>query len=110
AVLLDDREGFAVALPVPDRSKAAEAWRALFEGARLRAERALGRPVTHAVVVAAPGADHAARERLAEAAAAAGLAVLRVAVPGELPQSDRPVLAAAILADDLAPRPPAEFA
>src|SRR5262249_15814485 len=49
AVALDDREGFALDLPVPAAAAAAEDWRSFFEGARLRAERALGRPVTHAV-------------------------------------------------------------
>ncbi len=105
AVVLEDREGFALTLSVPAPSAAAERWQALFEGARLRAERALARPVTHAVIAVDPSLDAAARARLQQAAAAAGLAVLRLAARDALPHEARPALAAAMLAEDLQPRP-----
>ncbi len=106
ALILDDRQGFEQALPVPATEAGAAAWQELLEGARMRAERALARPVTHAVVVlaAAPDADMAA-ERLRQAAEGASLEVLRFAGRGELPADPTPALAAAILAEDLAPRP-----
>src|SRR5579863_3755471 len=50
AVVLSDREGFALDLRVPAPAAPAEAWQVLFEGARLRAERVLAQPVTHAVL------------------------------------------------------------
>ena len=80
------------------------AWQELLEGARIRAERALARPVTHAVIIlsAAPDADGAVRLR--HAAERAGLEVLRLAKRGELSVGPTPALAAAILAEDLAPR------
>jgi hypothetical protein len=61
--------------------------------------------VTHAVVVlaAAPDADDV--RRLRQAAEGAGLEVLQLAGRGELPADPTPALAAAILAEDLAPRP-----
>jgi Ethanolamine utilization protein EutJ (predicted chaperonin) len=72
---------------------------------KARAEQALARPVTHAVI-AADGADAAAIER---AAASAGLAVLRVLSRAEAAARvrgvDAPaaaVLGAAVLAEDLA--------
>ena len=65
AVILADREGFERDLPVPALDGCAEAGESLFEGARLRAERALARPVTHAVVVlAAAGRCRRCVERL----------------------------------------------
>ena len=105
AVMLDDRAGFEQALPVPAIVAQTTEWQGLFEGARLRAERALARPVTHAVVVLAvtPNADIA--ERLRQTAERAGLEVLRLVGRGELPAGATPALAAAILAEDLAPRP-----
>jgi hypothetical protein len=105
AVVLDDREGFALNLPVPAPSAAMEKWQELFEGARLRAERALAQPVTHAVIAVAASCGAAARERLQRAAQAAGLAVLRLVERQELPQGVMPALAAAVLAEDLMPRP-----
>src|SRR5215469_10080124 len=77
ALMLDDRTGFEQALPVPAIVAPTTEWQSLFEGARLRAERALARPVTHAVVLLAvtPNAD--AAERLRQAAERAGLEVLR---------------------------------
>jgi len=105
ALILDDRAGFEQALPVPAIVAPTAEWQGLFEGARIRAERALARPVTHAVVVlaATPHADDA--RRLQRAAAGAGLALLQLAGRGELPDGPAPALAAAILAEDLAPRP-----
>jgi len=105
ALMLDDRAGFERALPVPANVAPTTEWQSLFEGARLRAERALARPVTHAVVVLAvmPGAD--AAERLRRAAERAGLKALRLFGRGELPAGATPALAASILAEELAPRP-----
>jgi hypothetical protein len=103
AVVLEDREGFALDLTVPAPSAPAEDWQLLFEGARLRAERALAQPVTHAVVAVAS----ASGPTLSEAcAAAAGLTLLRI-VAREALGAGPAALAAAILAEDLAPRPEA---
>ena len=99
AVRLEDREGFVLDLPVPPADAPAGDWRTFFEGARLRAERALGRPVTHAVVATA--AANAAR--LAGAAEAAGITLLHVVAPEGSGQP--PIFAAAVMAEDLAPRP-----
>ena len=99
AVRLEDREGFALELPVPPADAPAGDWRSFFEAARLRAERALGRPVTHAVVATA--AANAAR--LAGAAEAAGITLLHVM--GREGRGQPPVFAAAVMAEDLAPRP-----
>ena len=98
AVLLDDRDGFEVDLTVPSSTAALPEWQALFERVRLRAERALARPVTHAVVVAAASGS----ECLQPAATAAQLTLLRIASPNEI-AGGSPVLAAAILAEDLPP-------
>jgi len=101
AVLLTDREGFSVDLAVPDAHDPAARWQTLFEGARLRAERTLGRPVTHAVVAVDQSPAPAWVDTLTEAAAAAGIDLIRVVVPST---GEAPALAAAILAEDLAPR------
>jgi hypothetical protein len=106
AVVLADRDGFALDLAVPPRGAPEAQWQNLFEGARLRAERALAQPVTHAVVVAA-SPDAALDARLEMAAAAAGLSLLRVVGTADIAGHDAPVLGAAILAEDLAPRPAA---
>jgi hypothetical protein len=105
ALVLGDREGFERTLPVPSSAAETAAWQELFEAARTRAERALVRPVTHAVIVVAatPNADLAGRWRVA--AEQAGLQVLRFAARTELPAHSTSALAAAILAEDLAPRP-----
>jgi len=100
AVRLEDREGFALELPVPPADAPAGDWRTFFEAARLRAERALGRPVTHAVVMATAAANAA---RLAGAAESAGISLLHVMAPEGRGQP--PVFAAAVMAEDLAPRP-----
>ncbi len=106
ALILDDRAGFEQALPIPSIAAEAAAWQELLEGARIRAERALARPVTHAVVVlAAPPPDANAAWRLRQAAEYAGLEILRLVGCSELPSGSAPALAAAILAEDLAPRP-----
>ena len=104
AVVLPDREGFALDLAVPSPNAPTEDWEHLFEGARLRAERALAQPVTHAVlaITAAPDATFAAR--LATAGATAGLTLLRIIARATGTAAEAPSLAAAILAEDLAPR------
>jgi len=100
AAVLIDRGGFEVDLTVPPAAAAMPEWQALMERARLRAERSLARPVTHAVVVA----DGSATEPLQAAAAEAQLALLRIVPPDELAGTEPRVLAAAVLAEDLAPR------
>ena len=105
AALLSDREGFALDLTVPSLAGPAENWQNLFEGARLRAERMLAQPVTHAVVVLASAPDAAFAMLLATAGAAAGLTLLHLVARDEIGAAEAPALAAAILAEDLAPRP-----
>ena len=100
AVVLSDREGFEVDLTVPSATAAVPEWQALLERVRLRAERALARPVTHAVVVA----NGAAAKHIQAAAVAVQLVLLRVITPDQTAGGNKPVLAAAILAEDLAPR------
>jgi hypothetical protein len=106
AVILADGDGFERALPVPVPGAARAEWRDLFEGARLRAERALSRPVTHAVVAVAAPPDPAGKVALLAAAEEAGLAVLHIAATHEVGAA--PALAAAILAEEMAPRPATE--
>ena len=105
ALMLDDRAGFEQALPIPAILAPTAEWQGLFEGTRVRAERALARPVTHAVAVLAVTPDADAAKRLRQAAERAGLEVLRIVGRGELSAGPAPALAAAILAEDLAPRP-----
>ena len=105
ATVLADREGFALDLPVPSPTAPAAEWQRLFEGARLRAERALGQPVTHAILATASAPDAALAERLHAASTAAGLTLLRLIGYRELSGKEAPALTAAILAEDLAPRP-----
>ena len=104
AVVLTDREGFERALPVPAAAAATAEWRELFEAAKVRAERALARPVTHAVVVLAEAPEANIAERLHEAAGEAGIEVLRVVAAPELAAGSDPASAAATLAEDLRPR------
>jgi hypothetical protein len=104
ALVLADREGFEQVLPVPDDGASAAEWRGVFEAARMRAERALARPVTHAVLIAGT-AEGEIVDRLRQAAEQAGLAILRVVARTELPAGSTPAFAAAVLAEDLAPRP-----
>ena len=103
--MLRDREGFERDLPTPPLNDPPDAWQNLFEGARLRAERALARPVTHAVLAVPSNLQPEAVERLTGAAQAAGLDVLRVIGSDDIPPGEAPALAAAVLAEDLAPRP-----
>ena len=109
AVVLADREGFERDLPVPSLAAAAELWQALFEGARIRAERNLARPVTHAVLAVAKEPDEMALVRLKEAAAMGGLELLAVLKRDcfSLAVVGRPSLAAAMVAEDTAPAPKA---
>ena len=105
AVVLGDREGLERALPVPAGAAAQAQWQELLEAAKVRAERALARPVTHAVVVLAEVAEAGIAARLYDAASEAGLELLRVLTKSELPAGSNPALAAAMLAEELAPRP-----
>ena len=105
AVLLADREGFERALAVPDAEAAPAEWQELFELMRARAERALSRPVTHAVIVVDVETDAELSKKLREAGEAAELNVLRVLRRVELSAGATAVLAAAVLAEELAPRP-----
>lgn len=104
AVVLADRDGFEQRLAVPRFDGAATQWRELFEGGRLRAERALARPVTHAVVVLRVLPDPAPSS-LVTGAEQAGLTILRLAAVTDFSASSAPALDAAILAEDLGPRP-----
>jgi hypothetical protein len=108
AVILADRDGFAIDLPVPGPDGSVDDWRRLFEGVRLRAERALAQPVTHAVF-ALIGIDPAVIERVGESADAAGLWPLDFMAcdPAETGRQSR-ACDAAILAEELVPRPTAE--
>jgi hypothetical protein len=105
ALVLADREGFERLVPAPSMTSGAAAWGEAFEAARIRAERALARPVTHAVVVLPRPLDGYVAGALEEGAERAGLTVLRVAIAAELPSGAGPALAAAGLAEDLVPRP-----
>ena len=105
AVILADREGFEHPLPVPTSAAPMEEWQEVLEGARIRAERALARPVTHAVIALGRTPGPGVAGGLRKAAALAGLEILRVVEKGELPVGSTPALAVAILAEDLAPRP-----
>jgi len=105
AVTLADREGFERVIPVPEMTAGKPEWQALLEAARTRAERALARPVTHAVIALGQTPDADMANRLRDAAEAAGLTVLRLAAAAELPAASAPALAAAMLAEDLAPPP-----
>jgi hypothetical protein len=106
AVTLADREGFEHALPVPGPDAPLAAWQALFEGAKLRAERALARPVTHAVLVFAASLDPALAAELLRASEAAGIELLRIVTAADLAAGGAPAEAAALLAEDMAPPPP----
>jgi hypothetical protein len=105
AVVLQDREDFPLELPVPAPAGSADDWHRLFEGARLRAERALAQPTTHAVVALASDAATADLATLHRGAEAAGLTVLDVMAAGNGASGQPEACAAAIRAEDLAPRP-----
>jgi len=104
AEILVDRAGFELSLRVPPGDASVAEWQALFEGARLRAERALGRPVTHAVIVVASAAAKTSAKNIASAAEQAGLVLLRRAARSDLAPGTAPALTAAAMAEDLAPR------
>jgi hypothetical protein len=107
AAILTDREGFALDLAIPGLEASTDDWQRLFEGARLRAERALAQPATHVVVALAVPAIPAIVERLVHATEGAGLMLLDVMV-ADSPDPGQPrACAAAIRAEDLAPRPSA---
>jgi len=92
-----------------------DAARDLLLALRARAERALARPVTHAVIVAPPPLSDAERDAVATAAADAGYTVLRIVEPdaaiakaGSVVGAGSPsaaAIGAAILAEEDAPRP-----
>jgi hypothetical protein len=105
AAILPDREGFERVLLAPSAAGSAIEWHELLEAARLRAERALARPVTHAVVVLAAADDAAVVARIVAAAEQAGLALLRITDMAALPAGAAPALAAAALAEELMPWP-----
>ena len=105
ALTLTDREGFERALPVPGPEAPLTEWQALFEGARLRAERTLARPVTHAVLVFAAVLDPSLAAELLRASEAAGIELLRLVTTAELEAGTSRAEAAAIIAEDMAPRP-----
>jgi hypothetical protein len=69
---------------------------------RGRAERALGRPVTHAVIVVGEAPDGPGRDLLSEAALASGLVVTRVLLTAEAAAlgGGSPLHGAAIAAED----------
>jgi len=104
AVTLTDREGFERALPIPAPDAPLADWQALFEGAKLRAERALARPVTHAVLAFPAALDPALAAELIRASEAAGIVLLRLVTSAELSPGEPPAEAAAVLAEDMAPR------
>ena len=103
ALVLADREGSEMILPVPERTAAINEWLELLQAARARAERALARPVSHAVIVLS-GTGGEVENAVRSAAKEAGIEVLRLLTRAELPDGSAPVLAAAMLAEDLAPR------
>jgi hypothetical protein len=104
ALILVDRDGFERPLSVPSLTAGKEDWQELFAGARIRAERALARPVTHAVIVVAAKPPENLGV-LHEAAEQAGLEIMRLVVTAELAAGSSPALTAAMLAEDLAPLP-----
>lgn len=108
AVMLSDSDGSEIIIPVPAPGAGIAQWQELFDRARRRAERALTRPVTHAVIVLPPASGDAAAANIATAAEQAGLGVLRLAAASDLAAEMAPALAAAMLAEDLALRPDSE--
>jgi actin-like ATPase involved in cell morphogenesis len=118
AELLPAREGDPPLATAAARDGAVwrgDATRDLLLALRARAERALARPVTHAVIVAPSPLSDAERDAIAAAAAEAGYTVLRIVEPeaavakaGSAASSGSPsaaVLGAAILAEEDMPRP-----
>jgi hypothetical protein len=107
ALVLSDREGFERDLPVPGAEAPVEAWQTLFEGVRLRAERALARPVTHAVLALAAEPERAFGIRLHQAAMTAGVELLDIVAIAALGSDETAAEATAVRAEGLAPRPEA---
>jgi hypothetical protein len=105
AALLQDREGLELDLTIPSAGATVQDWELLFEGVRLRAERALAQPVTHAVAVLAARPEAATAALLMTAMDTAGLSLLRFMARDEIAGGEAPASAAAIMAEDLAPRP-----
>src|SRR5271169_6341047 len=66
ALVLSDREGYVRALPVPAIAAPTGEWQLLLEGARIRAERVLARPITHVVIVLAATPDGGSTRHLLE--------------------------------------------
>jgi siroheme synthase (precorrin-2 oxidase/ferrochelatase) len=95
-------------LKIPPCNAPVEEWQVLFEVARLRAERALARPVTHAVIVVAAITNKSSTANIAAAAEQAGLVPLHLALRTDLTPAMAPALTAAMMAEDLAPRLQAE--
>jgi hypothetical protein len=108
AEILADRAGFELSLKIPPCNAPVEEWQVLFEVARLRAERALARPVTHAVIVVAAITNKSSTANIAAAAEQAGLVPLHLALRTDLTPAMAPALTAAMMAEDLAPRLQAE--
>jgi hypothetical protein len=104
AILLEDREGLPLELAVPPATASPEQWQELFEGVRLRAERALAQPVTHAVLAVASPPEPALAARMMTAGEAAGLNLVRFVLRDEIAASEPAALTAACIAEDLAPR------
>jgi hypothetical protein len=103
AVILGDREGFERNIPVPPLDASEEAWQTLFEAARLRAERALAMPVTHAAVEVVRKLTDLELLKLEESAEKAGLELLLVMNPGPSdPSEESRALRLATGAEDMA--------
>jgi hypothetical protein len=104
AEILPDENGARTLNVVLGRASEAKKLAALVLGLRGRAEKQIARPVTHAVI-----ASDLDAVSVAQAAEAAGLAILRLvdrraaaAIAGSAASQEAPVLGAAILAEDLA--------
>jgi len=104
AAILSDRDGFERVVPVPEITAGKPEWQQVFEWARMRAERALARPVTHAVIALGRTPNSNAANTLRDAAEGAGLGPLHLVAVSELSAAATPALAAEMLAEELAPR------
>ena len=104
AVILTDRDGFERAMPVPEMMAGKLEWQQVFEAARSRAERALARPVTHAVIALGRTPNSDTANTLRDAAEGAGLVALRLVAVTELSAASAPAFVAAMLAEDLTPQ------
>ncbi len=97
AEILRAPEGFLLSLAVPSLGALEEEWQRLFEAARTLAERALARPVSHAVIAFRGTDERAAKDCLSAAAKRAGLSALRFSRSLSAEE-------AAVLAEELMPR------